>query len=50
MLVIGNFRPRPEAYVQKYTEKVDITPWKYLRVSGIAICLIVLGIYIYFAG
>jgi SSS family solute:Na+ symporter len=50
MLVIGNLRPKPEAYVQKYTEKVDITPWKYLRVSGIAICLIVLGIYIYFAG
>ncbi|EZH75053.1 transporter [Aquimarina atlantica] len=49
MLLIGKFRPRTEAYQQHYTEQVDITPWKHLNTVGITICLIVLGIYIYFA-
>lgn len=49
MLLIGKFKPRTEAYVQKYTHQVDITPWKHLNSIGIAICVIVLGIYIYFA-
>jgi len=49
MLLIGKFNPRPEAYVQQYTKQVDITPWKYLNHVGIAICIIVLAIYIYFA-
>ncbi len=49
MLLIGKLQPRKEAYVQKYTEQVDITPWKYLNVVGIGICVIVIGIYIYFA-
>ena len=49
MLLIGKFKPRKEAYVQHYTKQVDITPWKYLNVVGISICIIVLGIYIYFA-
>lgn len=48
MLLIGRFKPREEAYEQKYTEQVDITPWKYLNAVGIAICILVLGIYIYF--
>ena len=49
MLLIGKFYPRKEAYVQHYTKQVDITPWKYLNSVGITICIIVLGIYIYFA-
>ena len=49
MLLIGKYNPRAEAYQQKYTKQVDITPWKYLNSVGITICLIVLGIYIYFA-
>lgn len=49
MLLIGKLKPRKEAYQQKYTEQVDITPWKHLNTVGISICLIVLGIYIYFA-
>ena len=49
MLLIGKFKPRSEAYVQHYTKQVDITPWKYLNQVGIAICIIVLAIYIYFA-
>ena len=49
MLVIGKLNPRKEAYVQEYTEQVDITPWKYVKQAGIAICIIVIGVYIYFA-
>ena len=49
MLLIGKFKPRKEAYVQEYTKQVDITPYKYTRQVGISICIIVIGVYIYFA-
>lgn len=49
MLVIGKLYPRKEAYVQDYTKEVDITPWKYLNITSLIVCLIVLLIYIYFA-
>ncbi len=49
MLVIGKLYPRKEAFVQEYTEQVDISPWKYVKQAGIAVCIIVVGIYIYFA-
>lgn len=49
MLIIGKLKPREEAFVQEYTKQVDITPWKYTKQSGIAICVIVIGVYIYFA-
>lgn len=48
MLVIGKFYPRDEDYELQYTNEVDITPWKYVKQVGIAICLIVVGVYIYF--
>ena len=49
MLIIGRLKPRPVAYIQNYTNQVDITSWKYLYVTGIGICAIVVGIYVYFA-
>ena len=49
MLIIGKLKPRKEAYVQEYTEQVDITPWRYVKQAGIAVCIIVIGVYIYFA-
>jgi SSS family solute:Na+ symporter len=49
MLLIGKFKPREVAYEQVYTKQVDITPWKYLKVTGMAVCVIVIGIYVYFA-
>lgn len=49
MLVIGKLKPREEAFVQEYTNQVDITPWKYTKQVGITICVIVIGVYIYFA-
>lgn len=49
MLLIGKLKPRKEAYVQQYTEQVDITPWKHVKSAGIIICVIVIAIYIYFS-
>ncbi|MGW9684173.1 solute:sodium symporter family transporter [Flagellimonas sp. 2504JD1-5] len=49
MLIIGKLKPRAEAYEQKYTEQVDIEPYKHVKQVGILICVIVIGIYIYFA-
>jgi SSS family solute:Na+ symporter len=49
MLIIGKLKPRELAYKQSYTKQVDITPWRYLKITGIAICVIVIGIYVYFA-
>jgi SSS family solute:Na+ symporter len=48
MLLIGKLSPRDEAYEQLHTDQVDIEPFKYLKVAGGAICLTVIGIYIYF--
>ncbi|QWX83212.1 solute:sodium symporter family transporter [Cellulophaga sp. HaHaR_3_176] len=49
MLIIGAVAPRKEAYELKYTEQVSIEPYKYVNQVGIAICAIVIAIYIYFA-
>lgn len=49
MLVIGKLYPREEAYELEYTNQVDITPWKYVKQVGLMICVIVIGIYIYFS-
>ncbi len=49
MLIIGTIYPREVAYEQEYTEQVDIVPYKYVGHVGIAICVLVIGIYIYFA-
>ncbi len=49
MLIIGKFRPRSTAYVQEYTKQVEITPWKYVKEASIAVCVIVVAIYVYFS-
>jgi solute:Na+ symporter, SSS family len=49
MLIIGKLQPRAKDYELTYTNQVDITPWKYLKITGIAVCVIVIGIYVYFA-
>ncbi len=49
MLFIGKIYPRKEAYVQQYTEQVDITQWKPVRLMGVVITLIVISTYIIFA-
>ena len=49
MLIIGVIWPRKEAFALKYTEQVDITPYRYVKQAGLTVCIIVVGIYIYFA-
>jgi SSS family solute:Na+ symporter len=49
MLVIGKLYPREIEYNQKYTEQVDIEPWKYATLTGIVICVIVISTFIYFS-
>lgn len=49
MLLIGKLYPNKVAYELKYTEQVSIEPYKYVKHVGIVICLVVVGIYIYFA-
>ena len=49
MLIIGKLRPRKTAYELEYTEQVDITPWKYVKQASVVVCVIGIGIYIYFS-
>ncbi|WP_086475897.1 MULTISPECIES: solute:sodium symporter family transporter [Arenibacter] len=49
MLLIGKFYPRKEPFKLEYTQQVSIEPYRYLYPVGILICVIVIGIYIYFA-
>lgn len=49
MLIIGKFYPRSEPFKLEFTKQVDITPWKHLKTAGIGICIVVIGIYIYFS-
>jgi solute:Na+ symporter, SSS family len=49
MLIIGIYKPMPEAWEQEYTEDVDMTPWKYSVHAGAVLVVIVLMIYAYFA-
>ncbi len=49
MLIIGAIKPRKAPFVLEYTDQVSITPYKYVNQAGIAICCIVIGIYVFFA-
>ncbi len=49
MLIIGKIWPRKEPFVLEYSKQVDIKPYRYVNQVGITVCIIVIGIYIYFA-
>jgi len=49
MLVIGKMKPRDTDYVQEYTEQVDVTPWKYVKIVGVCICAVVISTYFIFS-
>ena len=49
MLIIGKIYPRKEGYELKYTQQVDISPYKYVKQVGLVIVAIVVAIYVYFA-
>ena len=48
MLVMGKLYPSKKVYTPKITEEIDITPWKYAKVVGIAITILVLSTYLIF--
>ncbi|TSE05798.1 MULTISPECIES: solute:sodium symporter family transporter [Aquimarina] len=48
MLIIGKLYPRETDYVQKITEDVDVTPWKYAFITGAAITVLVISTYLIF--
>ncbi len=49
MLLIGKFSPRKEAFEQKYTNEVDITPWRYTKWAALLIFVMVISVYYYFS-
>jgi len=49
MLIIGKIRPNHQPFEMAYTKQVDIKPWRYVNVASIAIVVLVVAIYIYFA-
>ncbi|XMO86387.1 solute:sodium symporter family transporter [Algibacter sp. AS12] len=49
MLVIGKVKPRETNFVQEYTRDVDVTPWKYVKPVGLAICIVVISTYVIFS-
>ncbi|WP_298531897.1 solute:sodium symporter family transporter [uncultured Algibacter sp.] len=48
MLIMGKLLPNQNIYTPKVTEEIDITPWKYAKVVGIAITILVLSTYFIF--
>ena len=49
MLVIGKMYPRQTDYIQEYTQQVDITPWRYVKIAGALVVIIVVSTYVYFS-
>ncbi len=46
MYVISAIAPRPEPYVQEYTEEVDIQPWRWAVPCGVAILVAIAAMYL----
>lgn len=49
MIIVGKIKPRETDYIQKYTEKVDITPWKHAKVASIIAITLMLCVYALFS-
>ena len=49
MLIIGKVMPRKEDFVQLNVKAVDINPWKYAKITGAILILIVILIYAKYA-
>ncbi|KJD34409.1 transporter [Tamlana nanhaiensis] len=49
MFLISSIKPRETDFEEEYTKQVDITPWKYLKPVGFAVCACVLLLYVFLA-
>lgn len=48
MFIVGKLYPKTEIYVPTVTKEIDTTPWKYAKVVGIIIAILVLSTYFIF--
>lgn len=49
MLIYGKLRPRETAWIQEDAKAVSLVPWKYARIAGVVLLLLVITIYASFA-
>ena len=49
ILIYSRFKPREEDFVLEYTKKVDITPWKHLKLASFILVICVVCIYLLFS-
>ena len=50
MLVIGKLSPRAEPWIQQDVGAIDMTPWAGTRIASIILLVLVMAIYLAFAG
>ena len=48
MLLMGKLFPKKDEYIPKVTEAIDLSPWKYAKIVGLIITLMVLSTYFIF--
>jgi SSS family solute:Na+ symporter len=48
MLINAKITPRSEAFEIEYPKEVELTPYKHIKSVGLAICLVVLSLYMIF--
>jgi len=48
MLIMGKLYPSQKNYTPNVTEQIDITPWKYAKIVGVIITILVLSTYFIF--
>ncbi|MDO6492558.1 MULTISPECIES: solute:sodium symporter family transporter [unclassified Cellulophaga] len=48
MLIVAKIKPKQDEYIPKVTEEIDIVPWKYAKIIGLIITILVLSTYLIF--
>jgi SSS family solute:Na+ symporter len=48
MLLLGKLFPSKKIYSPKVTDQIDITPWKYAKIVGLAITILVISTFLIF--
>lgn len=48
MLIVAKIKPKQDEYIPKITQEIDIVPWKYAKIIGLIITILVLSTYLIF--
>lgn len=48
MLIVAKIKPKQDEYIPKVTQEIDIVPWKYAKIIGLIITILVLSTYLIF--